>query len=74
MLVGKLVATVKEASGGGGSAHLTWEKVSVDVKAAVTDDRTLTVKNTAQQVAVLYLVNPSKQMLSEYKICSAVAK
>lgn len=74
VLVGKLVATVKESAGGGGRAHLEWSKVDVNLNARVNSDRTLTVKNTAQQIAILYLVNPSRQMLGEFNICTAAAK
>lgn len=74
VLVGKLVATVKESAGGGGRAHLEWSKVDVNLHARVNQDRTLTVKNEKEQIAILYLVNPSKQMLGEFNICQAVTK
>ena len=74
VLVGKLVATVKESAGGGGRAKLEWSKVDVKLSARVNSDRTLTVKNTAEQIAILYLVNPSRQMLGEFNICQPAGK
>jgi len=73
VLVGRLTATIKEASGGAGSAHLGWSRLAVDVKAQATEGKAIVVKSTADPVAILYLVNPSRQMLSEFNLCTAAA-
>ena len=58
VLVGRISATIKATEKGKGDVTLGWKHVGAEVKTTNDQSTGLTVRSGAEQVAVLYLVNP----------------
>ena len=71
VLVGKITAVIKLASSGSGGTKLGWAKAGLNVNATRTSSTEISVKSNADSLALLYMVNPSREVVKDFELCPA---